>query len=59
MRGAILGNGHEITDTTGDIEALKADYPTWSVFRSDSGRLYAAACRGTGLGITLDAWLAG
>jgi len=59
MRAAVLGNGHEITDTTGDIEALKADYPTWSVFRSDSGRLYAAACRGTGLGITLDAWLAG
>jgi len=24
MRAAILGNGHEITDTTGDIEALKA-----------------------------------
>ncbi len=25
MRAAVLGNGHEITDTTGDIEALKAD----------------------------------
>ncbi len=60
IRDASEHNGHQVVDITGDLRQLVADYPNWSVFASDGGRLYAAACRnGSGQGTTLDAYLVG
>ena len=54
FRDAVMRNGHEVVDTTGDLRQLVADFGTWTVFKSDSGRLYAAS-----YGMTLYGWLVG
>jgi hypothetical protein len=53
-------NGHRVVDATGDLRSLITDYPEWSIFASDGGRLYASArLNGSPQGITLDAYLVG
>ena len=60
IRTASEHNGHQVVDTTGDLRALAADCPHWSVFASDGGRLYASArLPGSRQGVTLDACLVG
>ena len=60
MRDACQRNGHTVVDTTGDLRQLAADFPTWSIFASDGGRLYASArVKGSAQGTTLDAYLVG
>jgi len=60
IRDACQRNGHAVVDTTGDLRQLAADFPTWSIFCSDGGRLYASArVNGSAQGATLDAYLVG
>jgi hypothetical protein len=60
LRDACLRNGHAVVDATGDVHQLAAEFPTWTVFTSDGGRLYASPrVTGTGQGTTLDALLVG
>jgi len=60
MRDASAHNGHHIVDATGDLRALMTDYPGWSIFASDGGRLYASTrLNGSRQGVTLDAYLVG
>ncbi len=60
IRDACVRGGHTVADITGDIGELVADFPQWSVFASDGGRLYAAdRVNGAGQGVTLDAYLVG
>ena len=60
IRDAALRNGHTVVDATGDVRELAADFPTWTVFYSDGGRLYASArVNGSRQGTTLDAYLVG
>src|SRR6266516_377681 len=54
FRDAILRNGHQVVDTTGDLAQLVADFKRWTIFTSDGGRLYASSH-----GTTLYAWLVG
>jgi len=42
MRGQLTRAGHTITDTTGSLERLRAEFSGFRVFRSDEGVLYAA-----------------
>jgi hypothetical protein len=60
LRDASERNGHTVVDATGDLGRLAADFPHWSVFASDGGRLYASTRPpGRQQGITLDACLVG
>jgi hypothetical protein len=60
IRDTCVHNGHDVVDTTGDIGQLAVDFPQWTIFRSDGGRLYASArLHGTPQGMTLDACLIG
>ncbi len=60
IRDASQHNGHKVVDATGDLRSLITDYPEWSIFASDGGRLYASArLNGSPQGITLDAYLVG
>lgn len=54
FRDAILRNGHQVADITGDLTQLVADFRNWTIFKSDNGRLYAS-----NYGTTLYAWLIG
>lgn len=42
MRGRLTRAGHTITDTTGSVERLRAEFSGFRVFRSDEGVIYAA-----------------
>ncbi len=58
IRDACKRNGHAVVDTTGDLGQLAADFPAWSIFCSDGGRLYASTrLNGSAQGTTLDAYL--
>jgi hypothetical protein len=62
LRWACENSGHPVTDTTGSLRGVAAEFPTWNVWCSDGGRLYAATYTGGPdgpHGITVDAWLAG
>ncbi len=60
LRDTCLRNGHRVVDSTGDLAGLAAEFPGWSIFHSDGGRLYASArVNGSGQGTTLDAYLVG
>jgi len=60
FRDAAARNGHDVADITGDLARLAAGFAGWTVFRSDSGRLYASPpVSGPAQGVTVDAWLAG
>ena len=60
VRDAALRNGHQVVDATGEVGQLAADFPAWTVFYSDAGRLYASArLNGSVQGTTLDAYLVG
>jgi len=60
VRDAAARNGHDVVDITGDLARLAADFAGWTVFHSDSGRLYASPpVNGPAQGVTVDAWLVG
>jgi hypothetical protein len=42
MRGRLTRVGHTITDTTGSVERLRAEFSRFRMLRSDEGVLYAA-----------------
>ena len=52
LRAALHEQGHDVTDATGDLAGLMAEFPGVSAFRSDGGVLYAAVN-----GATYDAYL--
>jgi len=52
LRGQLIGRGHMIRDTTGDVDELRAQFHGVSFFRSDEGVLYASVN-----GCTYDAYL--
>jgi hypothetical protein len=52
FRSAAVRNGHQVTDATGELRELHRDHPSWRIFRSDRGRLYAARP-----GLTVYGWL--
>src|SRR6266487_4344834 len=43
IRDASTHNGHQVVDATGDLRSLITDYPEWSIFARDGGRLYPSA----------------
>src|SRR6266545_1071553 len=53
LRGHLIARGHKITDITGSLEQLRAEFHGVSAFGSDEGVLYATAG-----GRTYDAYLA-
>ncbi len=57
IAGTAMRNGHTVVDTTGNIRDVMAEFPTWTVFLSDSGRLYASARVNGPQGTTVDAYL--
>lgn len=52
FRDATLRSGQQVTDATGELRELVRDHPGWRIFRSNTGRLYAARP-----GITVYGWL--
>jgi hypothetical protein len=42
IRDACRRNGHTVLDITGDLRQLVAEFPDWTIFWSDGGRLYAS-----------------
>jgi hypothetical protein len=60
IRDTCQRNGYRVMDTTGSLRALAAEFPAWTIFYSDGGRLYASArIGGSRQGTTIDAYLVG
>jgi hypothetical protein len=59
VAAGIRARGLDLVDTTGDLAAVKAEFGTWDIWRSSSGRLYASTVLGNGQGTTVDAFLIG